>query len=432
MTNKKKNNKITRRFNNIRKSNMTLTKNAASDVINKVNYIPLSRDEEREIIKIVKMYYYKSATDDMKEIYLGYYFEVYPNEKIKYDSDPLEKKEIIIEKAISNAKYYREKFIENNQLLIKSIAGRFCTTIPLEDALQIGNLGLIRALEKFDLEAGTKFSTYATWWIYQSITRYIDEHSSTIEAPVHLLTIAKKIHKAEDELLQSLCREPTLEEISKFTEIPMHKVKKAMNYKRYQQNIESLDISIGERENKSLLELIGDADIFTNYADDELFFEGLMDIIDSIELSDRERRIIVMRFGLDDGRIKTLEEVRKEFGITKERVRQIESKTLVKLRKNEKLNSYYKSNHIHNSPKISELTYVRELISKCDLSILNEAEFQVINLIYGQLYSVNDVSTKTGMTERKVFRIKDSALTKLNNYYVTTYGENYETSKLKK
>lgn len=280
--------------------------------------------------------YFDDASDDSVRLYLreiGKIPLLTPEEELD-----------LAQRVVQGEKRAKDKMAEANMRLVVSIAKRYSGRgLDFLDLIQEGNTGLLRAVEKFDPDKGFKFSTYATWWIRQAITRAIADQARTIRIPVHMVETINKLLRTQRRMTQELNREPTIDELAKELEMEPSKIEYVIKIK---QDITSLDAGVGrdgDDEDSILGDFVPDDEGTTpeESATTQLLREQVQSILSS--LSDREQKIIKMRFGLDNGKNHTLEEVGREFAVTRERIRQIEAKALAKLRKHKdskKLHEY--------------------------------------------------------------------------------------------
>ena len=292
--------------------------------------------EEGEEIVVNDTSYLDDIADDSVRLYL--------REIGKIPLLSAEEELALAQRVVAGDKTAKDKMAEANMRLVVSIAKRYVGRgLDLLDLIQEGNTGLLRAVEKFDPDKGFKFSTYATWWIRQAITRAIADQARTIRIPVHMVETINKLLRTQRRLTQDLNREPTSEEIAAAMDIEVDKVEHIMKIK---QDISSLDASIKDDEEESVLaDFIEDEETISpeESATGQLMKEQIKDLLSA--LTEREQKILKLRFGLEDGKYHTLEEVGQEFSVTRERIRQIEAKALAKLRKHKdarKLHDYIK------------------------------------------------------------------------------------------
>jgi RNA polymerase primary sigma factor len=293
-------------------------------------------EEEDDIDTINSGEYFDDVSDDSVRLYL--------REIGKIPLLSAEEELALAKKVVAGDKKAKDKMAEANMRLVVSIAKRYSGRgLDFLDLIQEGNTGLLRAVEKFDPDKGFKFSTYATWWIRQAITRAIADQARTIRIPVHMVETINKLLRTQRRMTQELNREPTIEELAKELEMEPEKVEYVIKIK---QDITSLDAGVGrdgEDEDSVLGDFIEDEDGATpeESATNQLLKEQVQAVLST--LSEREQKIVKMRFGLENGKSHTLEEVGQEFAVTRERIRQIEAKALAKLRKHKdakKLHEY--------------------------------------------------------------------------------------------
>ncbi|PKK99471.1 MAG: RNA polymerase sigma factor RpoD [Tenericutes bacterium HGW-Tenericutes-2] len=296
--------------------------------LKEIGQIPLlnHEDEKKYAVAVSNGRYAKEQLDEIKEGLL---------ELDEADVDELKR-------ALEKAHHAKNKLVEANYRLVVSIAKRYVGRgLLFLDLIQEGNMGLMRAVDKFDYEKGFKFSTYATWWIRQAITRAVADQARTIRIPVHMVETINKMIRIQRQLIQDLGREPSLEEIAQKMGITPEKVQ---NIQRIAKEPISLEAHVGEEEDSSLGDFISDPNALTphEFMLQEMVKQTLDEVLET--LTDREEKVLRLRYGLFDGKNHTLEEVGREFGVTRERIRQIEAKALRKLRspsRQNKLREFY-------------------------------------------------------------------------------------------
>ena len=294
----------------------------------------IDEEESEDLDSLTTGQYLDDVSDDSVRLYL--------REIGKIPLLSAEEEMDLARRIVEGDKKAKDKTAEANMRLVVSIAKRYSGRgLDFLDLIQEGNTGLLRAVEKFDPDKGFKFSTYATWWIRQAITRAIADQARTIRIPVHMVETINKLLRTQRRMTQELNREPTIEELSKELDMEPEKIEYVIKIK---QDISSLDAGVGrdgEDDDSVLQDFIVDEDTVSpeDSASNQLLKEQVQEILSS--LSDREQKIVRMRFGLDNGKNHTLEEVGQEFAVTRERIRQIEAKALAKLRKHKDAKKLY-------------------------------------------------------------------------------------------
>ena len=331
------------------KNQISLSNDIITDTINRLDYKPLTKNQETRWLKKLKLAFYYNVDKETQKKYIKYYCEVKPKFKEKYENADEKEKEKLLKEAIKNANEEKKKFIENNERLIITAIYRNNDDIPKEELMQEANIGLIKALEKFDIETDYKFSTYAVWWIKQSINRYIANNGKTIRVPSNTLIQQKKLIKAQAELEEQLQRKPTIEELAKYTNISKKMIKLMQENLVYQTNLVSLNepFQTKSMEKETTLEnsIPDETSDFTEETENKIIIEELKEIIKKLDKN--SQFIINMRMGLIDGKVHTLDEIASHLGITREGVRLSEIRILKKIK--EKYESNINNNNVNNN-----------------------------------------------------------------------------------
>ena len=299
---------------------------------------PLAADELVAVSDPVRMYLQEigrvALLTPQQEVELAMQNEAGLRAVAKLSADPPSalsaEDKSILELTVRNGEAAQRRLVEANLRLVVSIAKKYVGRgMPLLDLIQEGNLGLMRAVDKFDYRKGFKFSTYATWWIRQSVTRALADQARTIRVPVHMVETINKLAQVQRALMQDLGREPTIDEIAAEMEVAPGKV---TELRQIAQDPVSLETPLGEEDDSTLGDFVEDTEavVPVEAAAFKLLQEYVARALE--DLNERERQVIIMRFGLDDGKIRTLEEVGNHFEVTRERIRQLETKALAKLR----------------------------------------------------------------------------------------------------
>jgi len=297
---------------------------------------PLDDDELVAVSDPVKMYLQEIGRyrllDAQQEVELAMQLEAgrKAEARLKEDPDLSDEDRLLLERAVRKGQAAHDRLVEANLRLVVSIARNYVGRgMPMLDLIQEGNLGLMRAVDRFDYRKGFKFSTYASWWIRQAITRAIADQARTIRVPIHVVEMINKLTRTQRQLSQELGREPTIEEIAAELDVEPERVDELS---RIAQSPVSLETPVGEEEDSTLGDFVedSDAEVPVEAATFRLLQQYLAHALEG--LNERERQVLILRFGLEDGRVRTLEEVGEVFNVTRERIRQLETKALAKLR----------------------------------------------------------------------------------------------------
>ena len=304
----------------------------------KSNYRKLSRSEETFYIKKSKLSFYDSdyTTDELRDLYLRYYFEETPGAEDKYNSLDSEEKERFLDSIIIDSKRYCDKFLLHNQLLVKKKANQYkniTQSLSLTELINEGNIGMMRALEKFDITKGFKFSTYATLWIRQAIEKAITNQDKVVRAPIHFNDAIIKVRKVNDELFSSLNREPSIEEISESSGLSEKTIKETILFENCFWTPVSLDMPYTSDGHYVIGDLVeSDEEDFTNAVDDMVNLETISRIIEKLDLDDQTKKIIKMRYGFVDGKCYSYKSIGRVVNLHHAKVIAIEKRVLKTIR----------------------------------------------------------------------------------------------------
>lgn len=397
-----------------------VTNSSVYDMMKKLTYKKLSRKDEIVFIKKAKLSYYHDVSEKERKEYLNYYMEVFPNFKRKYLPASSKEKETLLKEAIEDSKHWRHKFLENNQRLIINTIKIYGFSGTYEDLVMEGNFGLMRALEKIDPNKGIKFSTYATWWIRQTIDRYVKTGTRTVRLPVYLELKFNTLKKARQEYEFKYHKMPSPEELAEITNLSLSIVKELIQYEVQFSTQQSLNTIIIDDSNEELESIVEDKTFSYDKIDEELYYEKIKECLYKSNLDKRTLEIIKLRYGLEDGIPRTLEYVGQIYGITRERVRQIELKGLKSLKNNTELRNLCsdeqkeelsKKSNLEKSDKIVYLQRLKKIIQKLELS---STEIMIINMFYVDKLSIKQISEKIGISLSEVDNIKTKILERAN------------------
>lgn len=408
--------RLKRKINEKNNQVIKIADNTVQDILDKTDFERLSRDKEIEFIKKAKLSYYYELSEEDKKTYLEYYKDIFPIFKRRYDISNGEEREKLLLKAIKNSKYWRDRFIENNQRLVVSIAKRYSFSTPLDDLVIEGNIGLIIALKKYDMTKKTKFSTYATLWIRQTINRYIKNSEKMIRLPVHVEEKIYTINSQRESFIIKNGREPSVDEISKMTGFSKEKIMLLQKYETELSVITSLNAKIKDETDTEMENFIINDDNPYEKVDEKLFLNEMKNIINNSRLNQRTIEILFSRYGIEDGIPKTLEELSKKYNITSERIRQIEKKGLQQLRANEQLQTFYDSAegisaNNYNSKEKNKLKQIKRIIEE-NQNDFTHMEIYIIYMFYVENKTIKEIENILNISSKQIEEIKENFLKK--------------------
>ena len=325
-------------------NNNTIYSNIIKHTINNVKYKKLNETQKIDYIKKAKLSFYYEVDENLQDLYLNYYFEMFPIFKEKYIKADDKEKEILLDSAINKSKIYRDKFIKNNQKLIAYVIKNYETSISKEELFQIGNISLISVLKLFDINKNIKFSTYAVSAIKRNVQRFIDNNETTIRMPVYNREKKRKLIKAKTELENNLQRKPTINELIEKTGFTENKILEIENFDYYKANPISTNTIVYDEDEITVEDIIPDTSkSFT----DEIYNSMLIDaLINDHSLTNQEKKVLQLRYGFIDGKPYSVKEIVKMLGITRTSVYKAELSGLNKLR-----TIMYNSNDLNSNLK---------------------------------------------------------------------------------
>lgn len=382
-----------------------LTTSTINDMLKKISYKPLSKEREILFIKKAKLSYYYDSTEEEKKEYLDYYMEMFPNFRKKYEETSFENKQVILDEAIENSLYWRNKFIENNQRLVLKIAYNYKYNHSLEDLIIEGNIGLIKALQKFDLKKGCKFSTYAVTWIRKEIIKYIKNREKTIRVPNYIAEKANTINIAREKFQEKYYRNPTASELAQITEIDIKIILRIIKYELEMSDPLSLNFKIGEDQETEIENMIISEENPYETVENDIFYEEIMKIIENSNIDQRTLEILKMRYGLDNQIPKSYNFIADYFKITPKRVKEIELQGLKKLKKNIQLKRFYNDESIEETTdKVERFKGINKIVK---INNLTQLELTIINMFYIENLSLKQISNILGISFNEIYNIKE-------------------------